>query len=141
MEHIDQREYGESETEQTQEGSSPDKQHRFSFIEGFFLIAFNAIGDALELLDLTGVGVIVGFLVDALIGLPTILYLYLKGVPRVVSKNALANGVEMIPFVDILPIRTTIIILTILATNNPEKWGKFMGIAKTVSSRKTSVKK
>ncbi|GEM_PF-6176238 len=109
--------------------------HRFGFVESFFLISFNLIGDALEILDITGVGAIVGFLVDFLIGLPTLLYLYLKGTPRVVSRNAIANGIELIPFLDISPTRTIVIILTILATNNPEKWGKYMGLANAITPR------
>ena len=118
-----------------------DDQHRFGFVEGFFLITLCAVGDAFELFDLTGIGVIVGLLVDFLVGPLITIYLFLKGTPRVVSRNAIAQAVEIIPYIDLLPIRTVVIILTIMGTNNPEKWGKYIGLANAVSTHGVSVKK
>ena len=124
------------------EGGTPsdniviEERHRFGFFEIVFLVSLNAIGDALEFFDLTGIGAVVGVIVDFIVGPTVTFYLFLKGTPRVLSRNAMAQGAELIPFLDILPIRTTIIILTILATNNPERWGKFMGLAKAVTVKK-----
>ena len=97
---------------------------RFDIIESFFLIAFNALGDIAELLDITGVGVVVGLAVDFINGPLTVMYLWIKGVPRTVGKNALAQTVELFPFIDILPIRTVAIVYTILITNHPERFRK-----------------
>lgn len=118
-----------------------DDQHRFGFVEGFFLITLCAVGDAFELFDLTGIGVIIGLVVDFLVGPLITLYLFLKGTPRVVSRNAIAQAVEIIPYLDLLPIRTVVIILTIMGTNNPEKWGKYIGLANAVSTHGVSIKK
>ena len=104
------------------EASQQDRPH-FSFIEAFFLIAINIIADLVELLDLTGVGAIIGFVVDWIIGPTAIFWLWMKGIDMI-GRNTVAQALEFIPYVDILPIRSIAIILTIIATNKPELFEK-----------------
>jgi len=106
---------------------------RFDFIEIIFLVSLCGAADALELLDLTGVGIIVGLLVDFAAGPATIIYLWLKGSSHI-GKNAIAQGVELIPGLDVLPIRTTAIILTIIAVNHPKMFEK-AGVAGKVAQK------
>lgn len=115
--------YEDDEEEEEDTSGAADTGPRFDVIESFFLISVNLLGDALELLDLTGIGVIAGVIVDFINGPLTVGYLFIKGVPRAIGKNTLAQGIEFIPGLDILPIRTTVIILTILQTNHPGKFG------------------
>jgi hypothetical protein len=96
---------------------------RFNVAESFFLISFNLLGDILELFDLTGVGAVVGLIVDFVNGPFTVGYLFVKGVKKAVGKNAIAQAAELVPFLDLLPIRTVVITLTIMKTNHPEKYG------------------
>ena len=59
----------------------------------------------------------------------TLLWLWLKGVNQVISKNAIAQAVEIIPGVDWLPISTVAAIMTIIAVNHPEKFEQWFGAA------------
>lgn len=136
----DEEEQDEEEDEEIKE--EEEEGPRFNFIESGFLVISNLVGDILELFDLSGVGVIVGLLVDFVNGPMTVIYLWLKGVDKAVGKNALAQAAELIPLIDLLPIRTTAIILTIIATNHPEWIEKISGhseligkIAQKFSSR------
>lgn len=132
----------EDEEEDEEIKEEEEEGPRFNFIESGFLVISNLVGDILELFDLSGVGVIVGLLVDFVNGPMTVIYLWLKGVDKAVGKNALAQAAELIPLIDLLPIRTTAIILTIIATNHPEWIEKISGhseligkIAQKFSSR------
>jgi len=113
---------------------------RFGFVESFFLIGVNLIADILEVFfDLTGVGVVVSFAIDWIIGPSTILWLFLKGVDGVVGRNAIAQAVELVPFIDMLPVRTVAILITILATNYPDKFKTFariMNVGKKLKGKK-----
>ena len=118
------------------EPTGPKAPH-FDFIEGFFLISINLIVDGIEWTELTGIGIILAFLVDFIIGPITILWLWFKGVPMI-GRNAVAQGVELIPGLDLLPIRTTAVVLTIIATNKPKTFDKagFVGkVAKKVLTK------
>lgn len=106
---------------------------RFDFIEIIFLVSLCGAADVLELLDLTGVGIIIGFAVDFVAGPATVMYLWLKGTSHL-GKNAIAQGVELIPVLDVLPIRTTAIILTIIAVNHPKMFEK-AGIAGKIAQK------
>ena len=120
--------YSEEELEEGySQAESGDSRPHIGFIEGFFLISFNAIGDLLELFDLTGVGMVIGLIVDFVNGPITVGWLWFRGIPMV-SRNAIAQGIELVPGLDILPIRTTAIILTIITINHPE-WMKKLGLA------------
>ena len=112
--------------------TGPETIH-FDFIEGFFLISINLIADGIKLLELTGIGIILAFLVDFIIGPITILWLWFKGVPMV-GRNAVAQGVELVPGLDLLPIRTTAVVLTIMATNKPQTFDK-VGFAGKVAKK------
>lgn len=139
MEETEKKE--DSTLEASSDAPVIDDQHKFGFLEGFFLITINAVGDIFELFDLTGIGVIIGLVVDFIVGPLITLYLYLKGTPRVVSRNALAQAAEIVPYIDLLPMRTVVMILTILGTNNPERWGKYIGLANAVTTHGVSIKK
>lgn len=114
------------------DNSSENNAMHIDIIEGFFLISINVLGDLLELFDLTGFGVIVGMAVDFLVGPIVILWLWMRGIP-LVERNAIAQAVELIPGLDILPIRTVAIILTIITVNHPE-WMQKLGLGGKVVS-------
>jgi len=59
----------------------------------------------------------------------TILFLYIKGIDSTISKNVIAQAVELVPGVGWLPISTTAALFTVLATNYPEKFEKWFGRA------------
>lgn len=111
------------------DGPILEKKHQFGLIESVFLISANLIADAFEFLGVTGIGVFFGMILDFFITPATLLYLFFKGTPRVIGKNALMQVLEFFPYIDILPFRTTIIILTILGANHPQTWGKIIGLA------------
>ncbi|BCX15913.1 MAG: hypothetical protein KatS3mg098_142 [Candidatus Parcubacteria bacterium] len=119
---------GEDKEESDEEiGGREENNPRFNFVEIIFLAGLNLIGDLLELLDLSGFFIFVGLIVDFFTGPITIIYLWLKGIKGVVGKNAIAQVSEFIPLIDILPVRTTAIVLTIIATNHPEWIEKISG--------------
>jgi len=134
VDEEDAEELNEEEAEELDEGAALEQTGlRFDFIEIIFLVSLCGAADAFELLDLTGVGIIVGLLVDFAAGPATVMYLWLKGTPHL-GKNAIAQGVELIPVLDVLPIRTTAIILTIIAVNHPRMFEK-AGVAGKIAHK------
>lgn len=123
-------------TEVQSSGPILEKKHQFGLVESIFLISANLIGDAVEFFGITGVGVFLGVIVDFFITPAVLLYLFFKGTPRVLSRNALMQAAEFFPYIDIIPFRTTIIILTILGANYPQTWGRLVGLADAVISKR-----
>jgi hypothetical protein len=134
VDEEDAEELDEEEEEELDESAALEHAGpRFDFIEIIFLISLCGAADALELLDLTGVGIVIGLLVDFGVGPATVMYLWLKGTSHL-GKNAIAQGIELIPVLDVLPIRTTAIILTILAVNHPKMFEK-AGVAGKIAQK------
>ncbi len=94
----------------------------FDGVDIFFYIALAVLGDIGDSV----------WIFRFFFGPLTILWLYLKGVRNTISKNAIAQGVELIPILGWLPISTAAAVLTILFTNHPELFEKAGTIGKIV---------
>jgi hypothetical protein len=131
---------GESDTE----ASEQDRPH-FSFIEAFLFVSVSIIGDLVEYLGLTGFGLIVGFIVDWVVGPIKIFWFWMKGVDfSLIWKYTKFDGFEFIPGIEFLPIRTITTILTIVAVNKPEtfeKLGVVGEVVEAVATKGKSIKK
>ena len=119
--------YGNNGTEEGSEDYSDEVSEKikdlqqgphFDFVDSLFYLSMAILSDLLD-----GTWIARFFFAPA-----TLMWLYLKGVDAAISKNAIAQGIELIPAVGFLPISTIAAILTIWATNNPESFGKFFGI-------------
>ncbi len=91
----------------------------FDHIEIFLYVSMAVIGDLTDPFWFT----------RFLFGPATVLWLWLKGVHQVISKNAIAQAVELIPGLDVLPISTVAAIMTVIAVNHPEKFQQWFGVA------------
>ena len=91
----------------------------FDHIEIFLYVSMAIIGDLTDPFWFT----------RFLFGPATIFWLWLKGVHQVISKNAIAQAVELIPGLDVLPISTVAAIMTVIAVNHPEKFQQWFGAA------------
>jgi len=114
-----------------------DKKSQFNFIEQVLFLSINILGDLIELFDLTGVGAVFGSLVDFICGPLTLVYFWFKGAPNIIGKNAIAQAVELIPFIDLLPIRTVVTFLNM----NPKYTKKFEDFIGKVTNNKELVEK
>ena len=104
----------ESEENQEEESSGP----HFDAVDTFFYVSLAVMGDIFD-----------GIWVTRIFFAPmTVLFLYLKGVDQMISKNMMSQGIELIPVVGWLPISTTMAIYTVVITNHPELLDK-LGVA------------
>ncbi len=105
-EYVEEQD-GSSEEGEGQEG--PRGPH-FDTIDTFFYMSIAVLGDVFD-----------GIWVTRIFFAPvTLLFLYVKGVDQMISKNMLSQGIEMIPVLGWLPISTTMAVFTIVMTNHPE---------------------
>ncbi|MFA6136228.1 MAG: hypothetical protein WC705_02630 [Candidatus Paceibacterota bacterium] len=131
---IEEREEGQGESEEDGEEEDEDGEEsedeeggnlkqksgpHFDFVESFFYISMAILSDIFD-----GLWISRFFFAPA-----TLLWLYMKGLNNVISKNAIAQGVELIPVVGFLPLSTIAAVLTIWITNNPESFNKVFGVA------------
>ena len=104
----------EGEENQEEKPSGP----HFDTIDTFFYVSLAVMGDIFD-----------GIWVTRIFFAPmTVLFLYLKGVDQMISKNMMSQGIELIPVVGWLPISTTMAIYTVVITNHPELLDK-LGVA------------
>ena len=123
-EESNETENKEGETGENEDGTSEKIESlqqgpRFDFMESFFYVSMAVLSDIFD-----GLWISRFFFAPA-----TLLWLYMKGLNNVISKNAIAQGVELIPVIGFLPLSTIAAILTIWVTNNPESFNKVFGIA------------
>lgn len=100
------------DNEEQEEGAEQEKPSgpHFDTIDTIFYLFIAILGDVFD-----------GIWVTRILFAPiTILFLYLKGVDQMISKNMISQAVELIPVVGWLPISTTMAIFTIVLTNHPE---------------------
>lgn len=90
----------------------------FDAIESVLYVSVAIISDVLD-----GIWITRFFFGPAIL-----LWLWLKEV-KVVGKNAVAQGIELIPIIGWLPMSTVAAVLTIMATNNPAVFEKYLGEA------------
>ena len=134
----EQEETEEAEEEEGEgggeESTQPEKAGpHFDFVDSFALISINLIADLVDLLSLTVIGTVVAWAVGGFASGLTLFWLYLKGV-KGIGRQAIAQVVDLVPFLDALPIRTTAIVFTIILTNHPELMERF-GFLGTVGGK------
>ncbi|MFA7201769.1 MAG: hypothetical protein WC099_02145 [Candidatus Paceibacterota bacterium] len=98
--------------EDLDEGEEQEKKSgpHFDTVDTFFYVSIAVLGDIFDGIWITRV-----FFAPL-----TLLFLYMKGVDQMISKNMLSQGIELVPVVGWLPISTTMAIFTIVLTNHPE---------------------
>lgn len=101
------------------EGEQEEPRPRFDEIDIMFYMLLAILGDIGDSVWVTRL-----FFAPA-----TFLFLYFKGVDSMISKNAIAQFIEMVPVLGWLPISTTAAIITIFATNHPEQFQQWFGKA------------
>jgi len=81
-------------------------------VELIFIFPILILADIFDILSLTGVGVVLSWGTDIIATGVTTLWLWWKG--RRAEWNLIANLIEFIPVVDVLPWRTTMMILLLV---------------------------
>ncbi len=105
------REELETTTDEKITGDTEKKQ--IYLVELFFIFPILVVADIIDIFSLTGIGAVLSWAMDLVATGVTTLWLWWKG--RRVEWNLVANLLEFIPVVDVLPIRTvTMIILLVL---------------------------
>lgn len=110
----------EEDTELKEETEETPAGPKISSIE-FFIWPLPAavLSDLVDLLQLTGVGVIISWAVNILCGGSLTLWLFMKGLRG--EFMLLGSVIDMIPVVGSLPTKTTILIWVYVQQKHPEK--------------------
>ncbi|MCX8015863.1 MAG: hypothetical protein N2692_00960 [Patescibacteria group bacterium] len=110
----------EEDTELKEEAEETPAGPKISSIE-FFIWPLPAavLSDLVDLLQLTGVGVIISWAVNILCGGSLTLWLFMKGLRG--EFMLLGSVIDMIPVVGSLPTKTTIMIWIYVQQKHPEK--------------------
>lgn len=125
---------GEEELEEDlDEGEEQEKKSgpHFDTVDTFFYVSIAVLGDIFDGIWITRV-----FFAPL-----TLLFLYMKGVDQMISKNMLSQGIELVPVVGWLPISTTMAIFTIVLTNHPEILDKIGPAGEALEKMQTVNKK
>ena len=93
------------------EASSNDtpEKPKIYFVELIFIFPILIVADICDIFSLTGVGAVLSWATDLIATGVTTVWLFWKG--RRVEWNLISNLLEFIPAVDVLPIRTTMMII------------------------------
>ena len=143
------------DTDSESEASSNDipEKPKIYFVELIFIFPVLIIADIMDLLSLTGVGAILSWAADLIATGVTTVWLFWKG--RRVEWNLISNLLEFIPVVDVLPIRTTMMIILLAKDSKMVKQslkmtekiidktpnGKAIKVAKSVIDKASAIKK
>ncbi len=102
---------GQDMDTEDQDSSNNDKPEKpkIYFVELMFIFPILIIADVLDLLSLTGVGIVFSWLADFISA--TVITTWLVYKKRNFWFNLIANLLEFIPTVDVLPIRTTALVI------------------------------
>ncbi|HNW96475.1 MAG TPA: hypothetical protein PLQ44_02370 [Candidatus Paceibacterota bacterium] len=85
------------------------EKSKIYFVELIFIFPILIVADIFDIFSLTGIGAVLSWAADMIATGVTTVWLFWKG--RRVEWNLIANLLEFIPAVDILPIRTTMMII------------------------------
>jgi hypothetical protein len=111
-------EESEENEEELEEAEQENTGPRFDSVDIFFYMSLAIMGDVFD-----------GIWVTRIFFAPTtLLFLYLKGVDQMISRNVISQGIELVPMIGWLPISTTMALYTIIMTNHPELFEK-LGVA------------
>ena len=99
------------DTDSESEASSNDtpEKPKIYFVELIFIFPILIVADICDIFSLTGVGAVLSWATDLIATGVTTVWLFWKG--RRVEWNLISNLLEFIPAVDVLPIRTTMMII------------------------------
>lgn len=89
----------------------PEKSQIY-LVELMFIFPILILADILDVFSLTGIGAVISWVMDLIATGVTSFWLWWKG--RRAEWNLIANLIEFIPVVDILPWRTTMMILLLV---------------------------
>ena len=89
----------------------PEKPQIY-LVELMFIFPILIVADILDIFSLTGIGAVLSWAMDLIAAGITSLWLWWKG--RRAEWNLIANLIEFIPVVDILPWRTTMMIILLV---------------------------
>jgi len=92
----------------TSSNDTPEKP-KIYFVELIFIFPILIVADICDIFSLTGVGAVLSWATDLIATGVTTVWLFWKG--RRVEWNLISNLLEFIPAVDVLPIRTTMMII------------------------------
>jgi hypothetical protein len=106
---------------ENEESSNADDQEKpkIYLVELMFIFPILIVADVIDVFSLTGIGAVLSWAMDLVATGVTTLWLFWKG--RRVGWNLVANAVEFIPVVDILPIRTTMMIILLMLESKKRK--------------------
>lgn len=96
------------------DSQSNDNQEKpkIYFVELIFIFPVLIVADIFDLFSLTGIGAVLSWATDMVATGVTTFWLFWKG--RRVEWNLIANLLEFIPVIDVLPIRTTMMVILLV---------------------------
>src|SRR3989339_1134925 len=122
-ENLEQQENNFFESNQNNKAESGDNRQggfkKIYLVELFFIFPILIVADILDIFSLTGVGAILSWAMDIVTTGIITMWLWWKG--KKVEWNLVANLVEFIPIIDLLPIRTTTMIILLIMDSKKEK--------------------
>jgi len=103
---------GQEDKNEESPNNNEQEKPKIYFVELIFIFPILITADIMDLLSLTGIGVVLSLATDMIATGVTTFWLFWKG--RRVEWNLIANLLEFIPIVDVLPIRTTMMIILLV---------------------------
>jgi len=129
---------GENEETKKESGTQKKGKSKIYLAELMFIFPILIVADVVDIFSLTGIGAVLSWVMDLVATGVTTLWLFWKG--RRVEWNLVANAVEFIPVVDVLPIRTTMMII-LLALDSKKGKKIVYKAAEIIDKKNLSVKK
>jgi hypothetical protein len=107
--------------DKNEESLSTESQEKSKIylVELMFIFPILIVADILDIFSLTGIGAVLSWAMDLIAAGITSLWLWWKG--RRAEWNLIANLIEFIPVVDILPWRTTMMIILLVKDSKTGK--------------------
>lgn len=110
---------GEKDDLENGGGAELAKKSPISWWEFYLFAPAFIIPDILDLLSLTGIGVVFSWIADLIYLAVSNIWLYWKG--RKLTWNLIISGLEFIPGIDVLPMRTIAFCVLIFLEKAPKK--------------------